>query len=185
MFKFSKLAAAAAIAVSLTATAASAITMTISGGTLGSGGTLSGSFDYVGGTISNVSLTTTAGTGITFSQTYNGGSLTTSDVIAFTGTSTSGGVSGLLLTLSGTTLFADLEAQTVTSASLQLGSVGVFGLIPSYESVQISGAFQARNVTGGLITVPAPPPAIPLPAGAPLLVAGLGALALLRKKRKS
>lgn len=183
IFKSSKTAVIAAVigaGMSLSS-AAHAITMTFDAAALSDGGIISGTFDYVGGAVSGLTVTTSAGSQVTFAQTYTTGTQTAADTISFAGTSTSGGTAQLVILLSGAT-FADLEAQTITSATISPSSAPFFS--PSNEFVGTGSGSQLRGVTGGVITVPAPAP-IPLPAGAPLLIAGLGGLAFLRKKRNS
>lgn len=175
---------AAVVGVGLTlSSAANAVTVSFSSATLFDGGVITGTFDFVGGTVSNVSISTTPGSTLTSSQTYTGGALfgVGGNRINFTGTSTAPGSAGaqLAIQLTGTDTFAQLESGAILSAPLQLGDA----FNPSNEGVIIGFGAQFRGVSGGLVTVPAP--VVPLPAGAPLLVAGLGGLALLRKKRKS
>ena len=70
---------------------------------------------------------------------------------------------------------------TGMSAFEGLGTVSAFASAPISAGTVVSGSFTITYTYDDGVT-PAP---IPLPAGAPLLVAGLGGLALLRKKRKS
>lgn len=84
-------------------------------------------------------------------------------------------------------IFEDTEFGSQTSDSAMLGGVSTLGLFGLVE-----GATFVETATAGLSTFSltfdlsgtAPPPAtIPLPAGLPLLLAGLGSLALLRRRK--
>ena len=185
MFKFFKASQTVAIAAIVTAglalsSAANAVTLSFTGATLSDGGTITGTFDYVGGIVSNVDIETDAGTVLTFEQTYTSGTEIDSSSIEFSGTSTAPGSFDvfLFIALDGNT-FADLENGTATSATILTGRRG------SEEEINSTSGGQFRGVTGGLIVADPTPAPVPLPAGAPLLIAGLGGLALLRKKRAS
>ncbi len=181
MFNFSKITAAAAVAVAMTASAASAITMTFGGATFDDGGTISGSFDFDGTTVSAVSIVTTDGTTIEDTQTYTSGAFS-GGVIQFGGTTTAAGFTpGLAIALASPSTFADLVAQTITSADLMLGATTVFGNAPSFEGISDGLSTELRVVDGGVLTVPTA--AVPLPAGGVLLIGGLGALVVARRKK--
>ncbi|SHL58794.1 VPLPA-CTERM protein sorting domain-containing protein [Roseovarius marisflavi] len=84
-------------------------------------------------------------------------------------------------------IFEDAQPDSQTSDSAMLGGVSTLGLFG-----QVEGKTFVETATAGLSTFSltfdlsgtAPPPAtIPLPAGLPLLLAGLGSLALLRRRK--
>lgn len=179
MFNFSKISAVAAVAVSLTASAASAVTMSFVGAAMTDGGSISGSFDYTGGVVSAVNVVTTPGTAVTATQAYTSGSYTVTagvlDTIVFGGTSDGPGTPAFSIVLNFGDTFAALETGLISSAAISTSL--------SDETISVSGGGQFREVEGGFVVADLSP--VPLPAGAPLLVAGLGGLALLRKKRKS
>lgn len=109
----------------------------------------------------------------------------------------SGTAQGVGLTYSLTNIaFADPNMEV--SGASETGSTGIIGGVNSTASVSstansISGGFsffgfqpgtnttQTISFTTAVVTPP-PPPAVPLPASMPLLLAGLGGLAWLRRR---
>lgn len=177
MYNIYKSTAAAALAIGLSAGAASAATVTVFG-TFSNGFTVD-QFNISGATLESVD--------IRFNATAVNESSPASATVSFQGFSASdpglgGGFATALLVATDTTdLFEYVGAGTLS------GTV-VADAILFQNSTFVNDPFVSQFIDVASLEVtynylPAAP--IPLPAGAPLLVAGLGGLALLRKKRKS
>lgn len=178
MFDIFKTSAAAALAIGLTAGAASAVTVTIGPfiQNTGSGPYSIAQFDATLGTLESVSVSFTASaSGFSGFQALNINVF--DDVFAGVLSSASGGFGSATASISDTFTVGDSELAQFIGTGNMLGVVSA----PTDSSL-VTGSFSISYTYDDGIPPAAP---IPLPAGAPLLVAGLGGLALLRKKRKN
>lgn len=177
--KFKNLIFATATIATMAASNASAATWSLFDAVFTDGSTLTGSFDWDGASYSNVVLELTAAVGATYPSTSFGfaSNFSTSSALnAFT----SPGIDG--------------------DPALQLGFVG--GLVASGGTVNVSpfsNLFTCVTfaVSGECVSAAGPQvfmqgskpfvstAAVPIPASFPLLMAGLGGLALLRRRRKA
>ncbi|NBD32590.1 MAG: hypothetical protein GVY17_06390, partial [Cyanobacteria bacterium] len=168
------------------ASSANAIVLTFQNLTFSDGGGISANasfeFDGVTDTVSNVSFSTTAGTGsgITSNLAYTSGALNEPNEIAFT---SSQGNDTFTILLDGSATFDQLADGSISQATL-VPSPDTLFLQPSNEVRSSPGqGTQLRGVAGGTVAVTAVPFEVESGIGFALL--GLGAAWKLRKKAKA